>query len=445
MTDPQLRRTSGEAAAFLLRRICLAAHAAVLLAVLALLLLTAAAVLLVRTVVVRVWVVVSTAARAILRRVRVLRRGSPRAAEHNRRRHRWGSPMLQRWLPAMQQRTLLALRDAAQTERREIGRYLGVTIATTYRTAPGDARPSSAMLLRDIATWRDLAYWVGAGPLAIVTAGGVAVVWLIPPGVIAVPLIDRLMASMDPNAGAALSWWPSSAVDSVLLVGLAVAIALMAPSLTRAAAAAHASLGEALLRPGGHAQLQAELDEQRARRRLAVEAAEGERRRIERDLRDGAQQRLVSLAMNLGMARQKFASDPAAAQELVIDAHAEAKLALGELRALVRGIHPAILTDRGLDAALSALAGRVGVPVDVEVMLEHRPPTAVESAAYFVVAEALTNVARHASATRASVSVVTDGAVEKHISNVFAKLGLAEGDSHNRRVLAVLAYLRAGT
>jgi signal transduction histidine kinase len=115
-----------------------------------------------------------------------------------------------------------------------------------------------------------------------------------------------------------------------------------------------------------------------------VEAAEGERRRIERDLHDGAQQRLVSLAMNLGMARQKFASDPAAAQELVVDAHAEAKLALGELRALVRGIHPAILTDRGLDAALSALAGRVGVPVDVEVMLEHRPPTAVESAAYFV-------------------------------------------------------------
>jgi signal transduction histidine kinase len=137
-----------------------------------------------------------------------------------------------------------------------------------------------------------------------------------------------------------------------------------------------------------------------------VEAAEGERRRIERDLPDGAQQRLVSLAMNLGMARQKFDSDPAAAQDLFVDAHAEAKLALGELRALVRGIHPAILTDRGLDAALSALAGRVGVPVDVEVMLEHRPPTAVESAAYFVVAEALTNVARHASATRASVSVV---------------------------------------
>jgi signal transduction histidine kinase len=204
------------------------------------------------------------------------------------------------------------------------------------------------------------------------------------------------------------------------IVGLivAVGVAMMATRLTRLAASAHAGLGEALLRPGGHARLQAELDEQRARRRLAVEAAEAERRRIERDLHDGAQQRLVSLAMNLGMARQRFASDPTAAEQLVADAHAEAKLALGELRALARGIHPAVLTDRGLDAALSALAGRVGVPVDVDVVLAGRPPTAVESAAYFVVAEALTNVARHASATRASVSIVEyDGRVIVEISD----------------------------
>jgi signal transduction histidine kinase len=178
--------------------------------------------------------------------------------------------------------------------------------------------------------------------------------------------------------------------------------------VTRAAAAVHAGLGEALLSPGGQARLQAELAEQRARRRLAVEAAETERRRIERDLHDGAQQRLVTLAMTLGMARQKFATDPAGAERLLAEAHAEAKQALGELRSLARGIHPAVLTDRGLDAALSALAGRAGVPVDVVIELHRRPPTSVESAAYFVVAEALTNVTRHAAATRASVSVVGD-------------------------------------
>ena len=109
MTDPHLRRTSGQAAAFLLRRIALAAHAAVLLAVLALLLLATAGALLVRIVVVRLWVVVTTGARVILRRVRVLRRGSPPAAEHNRARDRRASPMSRRWLPAAQQGTLLAL------------------------------------------------------------------------------------------------------------------------------------------------------------------------------------------------------------------------------------------------------------------------------------------------------------------------------------------------
>jgi len=268
--------------------------------------------------------------------------------------------------------------------------------------------------VRDPATWRDLAYWVSAVVLAVITAGVVAAAWVAPVALIAVPLAARLSTAALPDSGAALpgsgaavgGWWSSlSTADSVLLVSLAVAIALAAPALTRAAATAHAGLGEALLSPGGQAQLRAELDEQRARRRLAVEAAETERRRIERDLHDGAQQRLVSLAMNLGMARQKFATDLTGAQQLVADAHAEAKLALGELRSLARGIHPAVLTDRGLDAALSALAGRVGVPVDVEVALERRPPTAVESAAYFVVAEALTNVTRHAAATRASVSV----------------------------------------
>jgi signal transduction histidine kinase len=140
-------------------------------------------------------------------------------------------------------------------------------------------------------------------------------------------------------------------------------------------------------------------------RGAALDSAEAERHRIERDLHDGAQQRLVALAMDLGRARERFDSDPVRARQLVDDAHEEAKAALAELRNLARGIHPAILTDRGLDAALSAVVARCPVPVSLSIDLPRRPPTPVESAAYFVVAEALTNVAKHAQATRVQVSV----------------------------------------
>jgi signal transduction histidine kinase len=136
-----------------------------------------------------------------------------------------------------------------------------------------------------------------------------------------------------------------------------------------------------------------------------MDAAAAERRRIERDLHDGAQARLVALAMDLGMAKEKFTTDPDAARELVESAHAEAKRAIVELRDLARGIHPAVLTDRGLDAALSALAGRSPVPVEVSVELPARLPESVEVVAYYVVAEGLVNVARHAEATRAWVTV----------------------------------------
>ena len=149
-----------------------------------------------------------------------------------------------------------------------------------------------------------------------------------------------------------------------------------------------------------------ELETSRAR---VVDAAETERRRIERDLHDGAQQRLVSLAMELGRARAKFGSDPEAAEAIVGQAHEQAKEALTELRNLVRGVHPPVLSDRGLDAALSGLAALSPVPVTVRVDLAERPPPAVEAIAYFVVAEALTNVAKHAKASRALVTVSRTG------------------------------------
>jgi signal transduction histidine kinase len=136
-----------------------------------------------------------------------------------------------------------------------------------------------------------------------------------------------------------------------------------------------------------------------------VDSVEAERRRIERDLHDGPQQRLVAIAMDLGLARERLGDDPARAAELLDHAHAAAKEAIIEMRHVARGIHPPVLTDRGLDAALSALAATAPLPVRVTVDLPRRPPATLESIAYFCVSEALTNVAKHASARRAWVDV----------------------------------------
>ena len=167
--------------------------------------------------------------------------------------------------------------------------------------------------------------------------------------------------------------------------------------------------GVQLLGPDRDAAMAAQVTRLETSRTAAVDSAETERRRIERDLHDGAQQRLVALAAGLGAAKEKLEVDPEAGRSMVAEAHEEAKAALKEIRDLVRGIHPVILEDRGLDAALSAVVARAPVPVQLDVRVHPRPPAAVESAAYFVVNEALTNVARHAQSTRASVSIARAG------------------------------------
>jgi signal transduction histidine kinase len=136
---------------------------------------------------------------------------------------------------------------------------------------------------------------------------------------------------------------------------------------------------------------------------------DAERRRIERDLHDGAQQRLVSLAMNLGIARETLTDLPAEATQVIAAAHEEAKEALTELRNLVRGLHPAVLNDRGLDAALSGIAARAPLPVRVIVDMQQRASPTVEAVAYFVVSECLANIARHSSARQATIEVRRKG------------------------------------
>jgi Signal transduction histidine kinase len=139
-----------------------------------------------------------------------------------------------------------------------------------------------------------------------------------------------------------------------------------------------------------------------------VDAADAERRRLERNLHDGTQQRLVSLAMNLGMARAQTETVKEA-HEAIAEAHEEAKAALAELRNLVRGLHPPVLEDRGLDAALSGVAARMPIPVRLTVNVPRRPPPTVEAVAYFVVSEGLTNITKHARASQAEVFVQQDG------------------------------------
>jgi signal transduction histidine kinase len=165
-------------------------------------------------------------------------------------------------------------------------------------------------------------------------------------------------------------------------------------------------------------ELRARVEELRASRARIVKAADDERRRLERDLHDGAQQRLVSLALNLRLAGAKLDSDPETAKQLLDESAAELGEATTELRELARGLHPAVLSDRGLRPALEALVGRAPVPVELAEPPAERLPAAVESASYFVVAEALTNVARYAQASRAAVSVSrANGQVEVEVSD----------------------------
>ncbi|WP_394362972.1 sensor histidine kinase [Amycolatopsis sp. SB7-3] len=214
--------------------------------------------------------------------------------------------------------------------------------------------------LTDATTWRDLAYLMAAFPLACLE----------------LPI----------------------AIASVVLLPMAIWVTPWVGWL-------HGNLAYSLLGPNRAAKLEQKAERLQASRARGVDAAEAERRRIERDLHDGAQQRLVAVAMSLGRAKSKFDQDPNAVRELIDEAHLDAKLAVSELRDLARGIYPAVLGDRGLDAALSAQAAKSPIHVDVEVDVEPRPPAAVETTAYFIVGETLTNIAKHSGATEAGVKV----------------------------------------
>lgn len=219
------------------------------------------------------------------------------------------------------------------------------------------------------------------------------------------------------------------------------------PRVIHAYASADVRLMRALLSPSKESELEQRVSELQISRDASVESSTSELRRIERDLHDGAQQQLVSLAMNLGLAKERLCdSDDERAKALVSQAHDEAKQAIIELRDLVRGIHPAVLTDRGLDAAVSALAARCTVPVTLQCTLSRRLPSSIESTAYFVVAEALTNVAKHSGASTASVRLAEETdriSIEVHDDGVGGAVLAESGGLHglDDRVRAVEGQL----
>jgi signal transduction histidine kinase len=204
---------------------------------------------------------------------------------------------------------------------------------------------------------------------------------------------------------------PTRAIHAVTRDGQCVAAIIYDATLQEAEAHVRAVGGAAslaLLNERLEAELRAKVDELRRSRERMLRIGLDERRRLERDLHDGAQQRLVSMALNIRLARAKLNEDPLAADQLLASAGQELDSALEELRELARGIHPAVLTDRGLGTALETLASRAPVPVELAELPDDRLPEAVELAAYFVVAEALTNVAKYANATHATVEVARE-------------------------------------
>jgi signal transduction histidine kinase len=251
--------------------------------------------------------------------------------------------------------------------------------------------------------WREIAYLVVHLPIGAITFAIPVALWS---GSVALLLLPAYVTGL-PGDSAELGLFDvtkGQGAWAAAVLGL-VGLVLVAPWATVGMGALDRSLVRALLGRNRATELEVMVSNLQGSRTAAVDSAEAERRRIERDLHDGAQQRLVALAMDLGMAKERFDTDPEGARELVVGAHEEAKAAIAELRHLVQGFRPAVLDDRGLDAALSAIVARVPVPVSLHVDVAERPPSAVESAAYFIVAEALTNVAKHAAATRATVTI----------------------------------------
>lgn len=270
--------------------------------------------------------------------------------------------------------------------------------------------PGLAAAIRSPATWRQLGYHLLAAPLlglAAVAAFGMWIFGLL--CLLALPLGAVAPSGSLLARGTIGGRSPLVVPADVVVMAGGVALLLLAPRCSALVGRLDARAARTLLGPSRAEELEHRVEHLKETRAGVVDAADAERRRLERDLHDGTQQRLVSLAMNLGMARAQ-AGSAEEARAAIADAHEEAKAALAELRNLVRGLHPVVLEDRGLDAALSGIAARMPIPVRLTVDdMSRRPSPAIEAVAYFVVSEGLNNIAKHAQASQAEVIVQRAG------------------------------------
>jgi signal transduction histidine kinase len=301
--------------------------------------------------------------------------------------------------------TIRAVRSLAAVERRRAGRLLGDAVPQRYAEPSGSSRAQLRTLARDPAAWRDLLWLVlhaVAGTslalccltvwLCAITAP-VTLAWWVPDGA----SID-FFVTID-------SWTRVLAVPLPVAAGSAALLLWAGPVI----AAAQAKAYRAMLAPSARDRLTARVEQLSTTRAAALDAHAAELRRIERDLHDGMQARLVAVAIQLGLAQRQRDTDPDIANQLVERAHTGVEQTLTALREVVRTIYPPILADRGMAEAVRTLAAESPVPVRMSIGTLVRPPAAVESAAYFVAAEALTNVVKHSGATEITLILDQEG------------------------------------
>ncbi|HEY2668930.1 MAG TPA: sensor domain-containing protein [Rugosimonospora sp.] len=304
---------------------------------------------------------------------------------------------------------LVLVRATAGLERHRAGLVAPTAPNRPYRSVDGlTGRARLRARLTDPATWRDLAWLLLCGPVTLASAVVAVVLWAAALGMLSIPIWYRFL----PGGHATL--YQSGGVTHGVIGSLPSALPWVVPGLvlawlagwsTRALVAGQVRLAASLLGPTRTAGLQTRVATLSATRAAAVEGQQRELHRIERDLHDGAQARLVALSADLGLAGEAFDEDPPQARQLVEQARDGIVLALAELRDLVRGIGPPVLTDRGLAAALEAVTARSPIPVVVTIAVPRRLPTTVETAAYFVICECLANAGKHSRADRVVVDV----------------------------------------
>jgi signal transduction histidine kinase len=298
------------------------------------------------------------------------------------------------------------IRWNARLERLRVGWARGERIPAAYRRRTGNWLRRLRITAGDPQSWKDLGWLTFVGTVGFCASVAIVTIWAVVLGLLFLPAWNWSL----PDNGVDFGLFRADTLGEAFLgtdLGLiAIPIAYV---FQRWVTEGMLRLGGALLRPSREAALSARVEELAATRAGVVDAAQAELQRIERDLHDGAQARLVALAMDLGLAEERFRRDPDGALELVGEAREEAKRALAELRDLARGIRPSLLAERGLGPALTALAARSPIPAGVDLDIPGKLPDAIENATWFVVSESLANAAKHSGAKHVVVAVGAAG------------------------------------